>query len=130
MTHSSVLLQTVSRGTKVASNETDDLHVANSQCDEGTWPDKDHGLVCGTCKVLVNRFSAFYKTCDRYCSYRGRQCVGAWEERDDTCDVLHTMTCDQQIDSSDAICECGAEVDPSESGICYGQLAQVAQHEG
>merc|ERR1719512_400444 len=114
-------------GDKAESNGDQPTGVV---CDEASWPDKDHGLVCGNCKVLVDRFNSEYMSCNGYCRRRGRQCVGAWEERDDTCDVLHTMTCDQQIDSSDAICECGAEVDPRESGSCYGQLAQVAEHEG
>ncbi|EOD19027.1 hypothetical protein EMIHUDRAFT_243378 [Emiliania huxleyi CCMP1516] len=34
------------------------------ECDEASWPDKDHGLVCGECKVLVGRFDSFYGNCD------------------------------------------------------------------
>jgi len=79
-------------------------------CDEASWPDKDHGLVCGECKVLVDRFSSRYKTCRGYCEKVGRQCVGAWEEDGDTCSVLYPMTCDEGLASSDAICECGAEL--------------------
>lgn len=94
-------------------------------CDEGSWPDRDHALVCGSCKVLVDHFSSVYKTCQGYCSRIGRQCVGAWEEIDDTCNVLHDLTCDQQIDSSDAICECSPEVD-----LCYDSLTHVASDEG
>jgi hypothetical protein len=26
----------------------------NNTCDEASWPSKDHGLVCGECKVLVD----------------------------------------------------------------------------
>jgi len=40
------------------------------------------------------------------------------------------MTCEQSIDSSDAICECGAEVSGPESGICYGELSHLASDEG
>merc|ERR1712061_889981 len=95
-------------------------------CDEASWPDKDHDLVCGACKVLVDRFNSHYKTCDGYCNEMGRQCVGAWEESDDTCNVLHTMNCDEQIDSSDAICECSADATQTgDDDVCYSSLAQV-----
>merc|ERR1712241_870089 len=104
---SDAICECSTEGVASSVQETTD---AESPCDEGTWPDRDHGLVCGVCKVLVDRFSSFYKTCDGYCSQRGRRCVAAWEERDDTCAVLYDMTCDQSIDSSDAICECSAEV--------------------
>jgi hypothetical protein len=29
-------------------------------CNEEAFPDKDHGLVCGECKVLVDRFDSVY----------------------------------------------------------------------
>ena len=77
-----------------------------SQCDTDVWPDKDHGLVCGPCKVLVNHFSSVYGNCDGYCANIGRQCVGAWEEVGDTCTVSYQMACDAGLSSSDAICEC------------------------
>jgi len=60
----------------------------------------------------------------------GRRCMGAWEERDDTCEVLHGMTCDQRIDSSDAICECSVEAAVSDGNHCYGKLAHRAADEG
>ena len=78
-------------------------------CDEASWPDVDHGLVCGDCKVLVNYFSTRYKTCDGYCAAVGRTCTGAWEEASESCGVLFDMTCDQTYGSSDAICECGGD---------------------
>lgn len=68
----------------------------------------DHGLVCGECKVLVNNFRD-YGSCSAYCQSINMGCKNAWEEENDTCDVLHAMSCDDSIDSSDAICEC----DPS-----------------
>ena len=34
--------------------------AADNLCDEYSWPDKDHGLVCGPCKVLVDRFDSTY----------------------------------------------------------------------
>lgn len=75
-------------------------------CDESEWPDKDHNLVCGDCKVLVNQFDTKYFNCDGYCSALGRKCVKAWEEIGDTCTVQYSMTCSQSLKSSDAICEC------------------------
>jgi len=84
-------------------------------CDESQWPDLDHGLVCSDCKVLVNRFNSHYGTCNGYCETMNRACAGAWEETGDTCTVLHDMTCDQELaGSSDAICQCSAEVVPVE----------------
>ena len=82
-------------------------------CDEAAWPDKDHDLVCGECKVLVNRFNSFYGSCDGYCSSIGRVCTGAWEEDGDKCTVKYAMECNQEVSSSDAICECG------EAGTTY-----------
>merc|ERR1719162_634519 len=77
-------------------------------CDESAWPDKDHDLVCGDCKVLVNNFGDKYKTCAGYCKAVGLACAGAWEEKGDTCQVEYEMTCEQALSSSDAICECEA----------------------
>lgn len=78
-------------------------------CQEQNWPDLDHNLVCGDCKVLVDNFQASYEygTCSHYCENVGRECVGAWDESNDSCSELSTMTCDQTLASSDAICECG-----------------------
>uniref|UniRef100_A0A7S0AUE0 Uncharacterized protein n=1 Tax=Pyrodinium bahamense TaxID=73915 RepID=A0A7S0AUE0_9DINO len=84
-----------------------------SQCDEDTWPDKDHGLVCSDCKVLVNYFDERYGTCEAYCSSMGRRCTGAWEEEGDTCNELYTMRCNQTVHSSDALCECSPESVPT-----------------
>jgi len=78
------------------------------QCDEWWWPDLDHGLVCGDCKVLVHEMKERHPTCSSYCSLVGRVCTGAWEEDHDTCGVLSTETCEHDFGSytSDAICEC------------------------
>ena len=36
-------------------------------CDESTWPDKDHCLICADCKVLVNNFQSTYQgSCTTY----------------------------------------------------------------
>jgi len=80
------------------------------KCNESQWPDKDHDLVCSDCKVLVNQFSTKYKTCDAYCKTMHMDCAGAWEEEKDTCAVKHDMTCQQTLNSSDAICECKPKV--------------------
>ena len=42
-------------------------------CNEAAWPDLDHDLVCGECKVLVHNFRS-YGTCDGYCEALGRIC--------------------------------------------------------
>jgi hypothetical protein len=82
--------------------------------------------VCGECKVLVDRFSSFYKTCSGYCASIGRQCTGAWEEQDDDCAVKYTMSCNETVASSDALCECGAEAVAG----CYGEMPQLVVDEG
>jgi uncharacterized protein YkwD len=82
-------------------------------CDESTWPDVDHGLVCGECKVLVDKFNKKYKTCHGYCQAVGRQCTGAWDEDSDTCKEKSGETCDAELATSDAICECGATLTPT-----------------
>jgi len=108
--------------------------LAGITCDESTWPDKDHNLVCGECKVLVDRFDSFYGTCNGYCATVGRQCAAAWEEGSDDCNVKHEMTCDETIASSDAICQCGAELASSGSGSedssCFAELTGQAADEG
>jgi len=97
--------------------------VHEASCNESSWPDLDHGRTCGACKVLVNRFRS-YKTCNGYCRSIDRKCVGAWEERQDTCEVKHDMSCGQSIDSSDAICECSLEKH------CYKKFETLAVEEG
>ena len=77
-------------------------------CDESTWPDKDHGLVCGECKVLVDNMDDKYGTCTAYCNAVGRKCVSAWEESQDSCTIVSTEDCSHNFDyTDDAICECG-----------------------
>ena len=79
-------------------------------CDEASWPDKDHDLVCGECTVLVNHFSS-YETCDGYCASIGRGCVGGWEEANDDCGVLYAADCGTAIPGSDALCQCSESAD-------------------
>ena len=48
-----------------------------------------------------------HSTCKNFCNTIGLQCVGAWEERNDDCQVKSTETCDHIFSyTSDAICEC------------------------
>lgn len=77
--------------------------------DEDSWPDRDHGLVCGECKVLVNKFDSKYSTCNGYCESIGRSCTGAWEEMSDTCEVKFGMACSEPLDNSDALCQCSGD---------------------
>ena len=72
-----------------------------------TFPNVDDGLVCGECKVLVDDFQR-YGSCNAYCQAIGRECVGAWEEQDDNCQVRYEMSCEANAggSTSDALCEC------------------------
>jgi hypothetical protein len=59
------------------------------------------------CKVLATQMRG--RTCSDFCATNGRTCVGAWEEVDETCEVLADMRCDQVWgDTSDLICECSS----------------------
>ena len=57
-----------------------------------TFPDVDHGLSCGDCKVLADNFNSVYGSCDEYCLTMGRRCVYAAEEQSDDCNVKCAMT--------------------------------------
>lgn len=77
--------------------------------DEASWPDLDHDMVCGECKVLVSNFDTKYVNCDGYCAAIGRTCTGAWEELDDDCEVYFGLSCGEPFDSSDLICQCSGD---------------------
>lgn len=77
-------------------------------CNEADWPDQDKDAQCGACKVLVQRFNTFYQTCDNYCASIGRECVAAFEDVNNGCEVAYEMDCGQTLGSSDAICQCSA----------------------
>ena len=87
------------------------LSAGTGCSNELTWPDLDHGLVCGDCKVLVDNMDTKYFTCASYCSSIGRKCTGAWEESSGSCRVKSTEDCQHNFGdyTSDAICECGEE---------------------
>lgn len=132
----SALLQHTSTQSRVLGSFGDaSEHLsADVVCDEAVWPDKDHDLVCGECKVLVDRFESFYGTCSSYCAAVGRYCSAAWEEENDDCRVKHEIACDQTIPSSDAICQCGDVIESPASGpddsSCWGELPGAAPNEG
>lgn len=87
------------------------------------FPDVDGNVICGECKVLVDRFQT-YGSCNAYCASMGRTCLSAAEEQRDTCDVEYTMSCEDDAggSTSDAICECsashGAPLPPSSRESC------------
>ena len=85
--------------------------IAPSCGNESTWPDLDHDLVCGDCKVLVKKMDTKYYTCASYCNTIGRKCTGAWEESSDDCTVKSIEDCQHNFGyyTSDSICECGEE---------------------
>ena len=92
------------------------LFVATARClwtisgTTGEWPNIHEDFF----DVLVPRpvltacvFVILCRTCNSYCASIGRLCTGAWEESGDSCVVKYEMTCNQTVDSSDALCECG-----------------------
>ena len=84
------------------------------RCDESSWPEvKEHGKVCGDCKVMAKGFNSNnyrYSTCEEYCANVGLSCIGAWEDKDNSCTVLKTHDCHFNFrtvyGTSDAICQC------------------------
>jgi len=61
----------------------------------------------GGCTVLVDDLDSTYQSCDNYCQAHNRNCVGAWNEDDDSCRVHKTYTCSYKFSSTpDALCEC------------------------
>ena len=94
-------------------------------CDEASWPNKDHDMVCGECKVLVDSFEETYGGhCANYCEALGLSCVAAWEEVGDSCEEASVESCDHHmhgedgssISTSDAICQCGPAA-PDEGSV-------------
>merc|ERR1711973_523906 len=48
------------------------------------------------------------RSCDDYCEEQGLNCVAAWEEEFNDCEVAQEWTCDRRgSHTSDIICECG-----------------------
>jgi len=73
----------------------------------GSWPDVDGGVTCFDCTALVLT-GPYGGRCDRYCeSIPGHTCVAAAEELGETCQVLESKRCDEEIkDTSDMLCTC------------------------
>lgn len=79
-------------------------------CNETAWPDLEHGLVCGGCKVLVNENVAHYnETCSTYCQAVDLECMAAWQADGDTCGIEAIIPCDQMLLARDVICRCGPD---------------------
>jgi hypothetical protein len=55
---------------------------------------------------LVGNFRKYGSTCKAYCESFGRQCVGAWEEHENKCRKETPFSCDDEIDTNEAICQC------------------------
>lgn len=98
-------------------NATFTIRITPGACNTASWSHKDHGLVCGDCKVLADRFNSIYKDCNTYCSMQeggALKCKNAFDEIADTCqekpignsDNSPEENCATRKGSSDAICEC------------------------
>merc|ERR1719277_82007 len=77
---------------------------------KGVCPDKrswaNVKVQCNGCKALV-KHQLYGSTCEGYCRSQGLQCLGAWEEVNDDCEVKSWHRCSEPIwGTSDAICEC------------------------
>jgi len=101
-------------------------------CNETSWPDLDHGLSCGPCKVLVNNFGSKYGgSCNNYCQSMSRTCLGAWEEAGDSCEVLSEIGCNNTLEStSDAICECSKASTTVTTTVVRVKLKWAKKHGG
>ncbi|CAJ1371552.1 unnamed protein product [Effrenium voratum] len=57
------------------------------------------------CTVLAGGMLS--RTCRQYCLEHHLDCVAAWEDSDDDCNILASLTCDQIYDGTpDLICQC------------------------
>ena len=80
-------------------------------CDMSTWPDIDKGVICGDCYALIKIKS--YDTCRTYCGSIGLECLNAYEEINENCDIKSHHHCGTKfwtgdINTSDALCQCSA----------------------
>ena len=79
-------------------------------------------------QVLVDNFGPKdkkpppkYHSCKAYCEANGLTCKAAWEEKDNDCSIKDDtpMTCEKEdLDSSDAICECNPKEGDAKEGTC------------
>ena len=84
-------------------------YILWENCDVQNWSNIKYGgqAICGNCAALIDDMPTF-KTCEAYCaSQDGLDCVGAYEEFENSCTIESTHTCDYDFsDTSDAICVC------------------------
>jgi len=96
----------------------------------------DGGVTCSDCTALV-KTGPYRGRCDVYCKSFGHTCVRAAEERDDSCQVLESKRCDEEIrGTSDMLCTCqqrGSVPTPTPAPpgtTCYSELPGLAVSEG
>lgn len=113
------------------------LDVEESDCAPFTsWPDIDGGITCTDCTALVLS-KPYDGRCDKYCASFGHVCVAAAEEKDESCEVLESKRCDEEIKgTSDMLCTCEygdtappPSPAPAESA-CFGELPALAADQG
>ena len=61
--------------------------------------------------MLVGQVDTVYFACEFYCNYIGKDCAGAWEDKNNDCEILNTESCFHNFGSytHDAICQCKSE---------------------
>jgi len=88
---------------------TEDPTTKNALCNNLTNVKKTCGDGCTVLVKPINNIS--FGTCRRYCGFHGRVCLGAWEERDNTCDPKRTFDCNFDFTklTTDALCKCSVD---------------------
>mmetsp|Transcript_47722 Transcript_47722/g.102248 ORF Transcript_47722/g.102248 Transcript_47722/m.102248 type:complete len:550 (+) Transcript_47722:58-1707(+) len=72
-------------------------------------PDIKKSCSQDSCLVLATGMT--HHTCHDYCAQSGRQCLEAWEEVNNDCNVKETLTCDSTYgDTSDLLCRCSSSI--------------------
>lgn len=103
-------------GKNVGRNRLEDFRCTG-------MPDAQFACSDNGCKVLADHMQD--KTCRWYCDRSNLDCVGAWEEQNEDCNVKATLTCDQTYPgTSDLLCECGPRggwVPPAQAPAPTGQ---------
>lgn len=102
---------------------------APTEC--ATLPEVKQICSANGCKVLAGGMTG--RTCGQYCESHGLLCIGAWEERDNGCDVHEVMQCSQTWPgTSDLLCECAphAPVTSTTSSPPLAGTKSYIRHEG
>ena len=69
------------------------------------WTDIANEQICGDCYALINISS--YGTCRTYCKSLGIECMNAFEEHLNSCNIQSYHNCDTIFNwTSDALCQC------------------------